>query len=769
MKKYLLLILCFPVFSLFGQNTNGRWSDLFSYSNVKYIEEVQGILYCATENGIFLFDSSNPEREWVKYNKTNILSNVGITAMNYDAATNTLIIGYENGSIDLLIDGETQMVLDIPWNSFSGAKKINHIFIQDNVAIISGGFGIASYSLTDREFLETTFFYNNGNYIAVNESAIYNGRVFSATDSGIYSYQLINGTNFPNFYVWQLLTGTQSVGGVKYVELFNGQMYFASNSMLYKLTSDTQFSQVQSFSNIKDLKSNHEILAIAQASQVSFMNSNQSVITHSEDYYETTEGGTQLQKMPINTGIFHNNKYFGGTAKFGLIDFDLTYLDNSEGYKPDGPFNNLSYSLAVSKQKVWIAPGGMSDFNAPTFNADGFYYFDKFKWKHFKSSDLYNAKDFVKISVNPKDDNNFIAIPFAERPNWGTEQKIGMFEFTQNGESFDVNHITSPFVWSYRMGGGAFDKDGDLYVSSSFVDEPSGWETNHYYQRKGQSWRRLRSNKNRPSTALSPDFSSNYIWFPNARTGGVSVLDKNMTEVATLTKSNANLYEDGVLTVAIDQNNNAWIGTLLGLTVLNNADSSIESGNYRTEPVVIIQDGIPEALLTSTRINDIKVDKANRKWIATNAAGVYYVSDNGEQTIYNFTSKNSALPSDTVYDIEIDDSNGKVYFATEKGVVVFNGDVQDVGDNFDHVIAYPNPVRPGFKGNVIIKNIPNRASVKITDVTGNLLYEAKANGGIVEWNTKNSKGKDVASGIYIVLMTNADGTETKTLKIAVVR
>ena len=40
---------------------------------------------------------------------------------------------------------------------------------------------------------------------------------------------------------------------------------------------------------------------------------------------------------------------------------------------------------------------------------------------------------------------------------------------------------------------------------------------------------------------------------------------------------------------------------------------------------------------------------------------------------------------------------------------------------------------------------------------------------IIEWNTNNAKGKPVASGIYLVLMTNADGTETKTLKIAVVR
>lgn len=174
-------------------------------------------------------------------------------------------------------------------------------------------------------------------------------------------------------------------------------------------------------------------------------------------------------------------------------------------------------------------------------------------------------------------------------------------------------------------------------------------------------------------------------------------------------------------------------------------------------------------MLTDVGIYAIKVDNANRKWMTTNGAGVYYVSDNGEETKLHFTTKNSPLPSDIVYDVSIDESTGKVYFATEKGVVSYNGDVSIESTNFNNAIVYPNPYRPEYKGNITIKNLPNRALVKITDVVGNLIFEKKADGGVVEWNTNNAKGKPVASGIYLVLMTNADGTETKTLKIAVVR
>ena len=76
----------------------------------------------------------------------------------------------------------------------------------------------------------------------------------------------------------------------------------------------------------------------------------------------------------------------------------------------------------------------------------------------------------------------------------------------------------------------------------------------------------------------------------------------------------------------------------------------------------------------------------------------------------------------------------------------------------------------GFLGKEVVYILKNNFfDVISTDIVGNLLFEKKAEGGIVEWNTNNAKGKPVASGIYLVLMTNADGTETKTLKIAVVR
>lgn len=769
MKRYFLLFIFFSFTVLFAQQNKGRWNDLFSYSNVKFIENVQGILYCATENGIFLFNPQNPNAEWIKYNKTNVLSNVNISALDYDPSQNILMIGYENGTIDLLKDGESSLVLDIPWNNFMGSKKINDIFIHDNIAIISGNFGITSYSLTQREFLETTFFYSNGDYKAVNKAVVFDGKIYAATNTGLYRYPLVEGTNYPNFFAWELIQGTANVF-VSQLEVFDHNLYYTFWDDLYKRTSADQVSYIANYPYLLKIKTTENNLVVTQANQINFIDqNNQSVIKKIQ--YRTEDSSNLL--MEFNTGFFYQNKYYGGSKKFGLIDFDLTsvYQNNPEGYKPDGPYNNLSWSVTAMNDKVWVTPGGAIYYNEPKGNADGFYFFDKFKWKHFKSPELLDAKDFFRIAVNPKNDNHFVAVPYFEATNWSYTNHIGVMEIKMNGDSFTFSHILSPLYWLTRSASASFDNDGNLYLGTSLpeINGAINGYANYYYERKGTTWKKSLVYKNGLSNALSPVFSNKYIWYPNARAGGLSVLDKNMNEVVTLTKSNADLYDDGVLSTAVDQNNTVWIGTQLGLTILSGADNAIDDLDYKTKPIVIIQDGIPEALLTSVAINDIEVDKANRKWVATNSSGAYYFSDNGERTIFHFTSKNSPLPSDIVYDIAIDDKTGKVYFATDKGTVAFNGDVQEIGDKFDKVIAYPNPVRPGFKGNVIIKNIPTNGLIKITDVTGNLIYESKSNGGIVEWDTKNSKGIDVASGIYLVLMTNRDGTETKTIKIAVVR
>ena len=748
MKTKLFIFITMIFTSLNAQNDKARWNDLFSYSNVKLLEEVNGVIYCGTENGIFLFNPKNPTNDWIKLNKTNFLNNVGVSAMAYDKVSDSFLVGYENGGLDLLKSGESTMVLDIKWNGFNGVKKINHILINDGIAFISGAFGIVSYDLKDEEFKETT----RTNTAVVNDATINGTTLYIATYKGIYSSELSDkNLNDPDFTSW----GSPIVtGDISNIELFEKEIYYSVENEL-KTISGTPVSGVFNF--IEDLKLSKDQLIITQTNQVSDFNG--------QNYTKIDQDGNVIN---FNTAISIGDEVYGGSIKNGLINLSDV---NKQEYSPDGPYNNKSWSVTTKNGKVWIAPGGTEAYTNVLENNDGFFYYDTKRWNNFRSKEIFDIKDILRIAAHPdKENNSFIVSSFNK---YGRD-KNGRTDLLEFDADLMPKKIINDQFPSSRISGLAYDKLGNLHIGASYPDGKSPDKKDYksvYYVVRSENgtWKSNNVDKTSAIVALSPDFSDTYTYYPSGREGGgVAVLDKKYKIVTTMTTTNK-LPVNNVLTVANDRLNNLWIGTEQGLVVLYGADNAISSNNIIAEPIVIIQDGIPEALLTDVGIYSIKVDNANRKWIATNGAGVYYVSESGEETKLHFTSKNSPLPSDIVYDVSIDETTGKVFFATEKGVVSYNGDVSTETNNFNDAIAYPNPYRPEYTGNITIKNLPNRALVKITDIVGNLLFEKKADGGVIEWNTNNSKGKPVASGIYLVLMTNADGTETKTLKLAVVR
>ncbi len=165
--------------------------------------------------------------------------------------------------------------------------------------------------------------------------------------------------------------------------------------------------------------------------------------------------------------------------------------------------------------------------------------------------------------------------------------------------------------------------------------------------------------------------------------------------------------------------------------------------------------------------------------------GLFYFSENGQETIYHFTKDNSPLPSNNIIDMSIDSSSGKVYIATDKGLVAFRSGGSKPKTDLENAFVYPNPVRPTFNitdERVKIKDISENINIKITDIEGNLVAEAQSNtnarykgynleidGGTAFWNGKNLANNIVKSGVYLVLLSDMDTLETKVLKLMVIR
>ena len=225
-----------------------------------------------------------------------------------------------------------------------------------------------------------------------------------------------------------------------------------------------------------------------------------------------------------------------------------------------------------------------------------------------------------------------------------------------------------------------------------------------------------------------------------------------------------------ITAMEFDNNNRLWIGTAEGLRVSFNPQAMFdEDAQLNVSPIIFLENGVAQELLFQQFITDIKADGAGNVWISTSDSGVFQVNSTGQETLNQFTKDNSPLPSNSVISIEINGQTGEVFFGTTRGLVSFQSRITDAVDNLENVRVFPNPVKPNFSGVVTIDGLTDDANVKITDVTGNLVYEDFASGGSLQWDTRAFGKHKVSSGVYMVLITGKDQIETQVSKIMIIR
>lgn len=736
-----LLILHLPA-GLNAQNT--RWQDFFNYELVTEINQVGNRLYCTSSNALFYYDLEFNEVQ--KVSKANFLNAVEPTSVVYNSTYDYLIVGYKSGELDMLGE-ESYNFIEIPLDEYQGSKQINHLSTLDNYMLISAAYGVSLFDLERREFSETAFFRQNGEYFTANESDFFDGQVFTASERGVFSHPLND--LIPNFNNWRPAQGLPAQN-FAHIQAFGNKLLAASGGNLYQYQNGN-WGLFQNFGTINDLNANGDYLTVATNDRVVVLDQNLNTV--SSNTFDSR----------VHCGIYANNQVFAGTKENGLVSFS-----SGESIFPDGPVSNNSFSVTATNNNIWLSPGAWVDYNSEAWNTEGYSHYNGTEWIHISSAQLDHARDIVHISYHPQD------ISKAYVSTWGNE--FGLFEVVNDVPVIEYDFTNSTIVENIlfggpvmRLGGTDIDEDGNLFLTQAFIEE----EINVIHKKTPDNqWTMLRLDnfsQGRPGIVEPTAGGDGWVWVASPRGSGVVVTDMNEVYQIMNTEGTGNLPSPNVYTVCIDKNGTAWIGTQLGLRVKSNPIRELQAGNFETEPVVIVQNGIPEALLTDTAVNDIEADGSNQKWLATQGAGAFYVSEYGRETLFHFTEEDSPLPSNVVFDIGIDNTNGMVYFATDRGLVAYKGDAQDTGDSFGEVIAYPNPVRPGFQGDITIKGVAENADVRITDVVGNLIHKTRSSGGIVKWDQTNLKGQKVASGIYLVLMINSDGMETATAKIAIVR
>ncbi len=755
MKKLLISLgILASLQQVTAQNISSKkWSDLFSYNNILAIKEDNGKIVAATENGIFYYTISTGEIS--KLSKANGLHEVKIAAFDYNPQTKIGLVGYQDGSLDVITPQGVTYIVDIPIaTGYNGSKKINHISITGDRAVVSAGYGVSIFDLKKKEFGDSAFFVSGGVYQASNEATIKDNKVFSVTNTGLKTHEL--NTTFPVFSTW----ATELAGNFTDIDS-ESIVSFSSPTTTYIYNNGVSTPLSQIFGNVSDVVVNADNIVITDASRVYTYNTN------------GTFAGSVTVGEECNTATKVGSRIYLGTILSGLKNED------NISFKPDGPYFNYSYKLRIfNENQLLVSSGGREGgFNTGISNPKnpGFYYFNGTEWIYstffIGSSTTFNVLDAIA------DPSNASEVYFT---NYNTAAGFGVYKMKYNSGSKNFD-----FVKRYDLGasdpyarrpvGFTYDDQNNLFATMGYSGSAGTTAAIGFYDRAADQFL-VKDFGITSSAAQQPYFSQDLFWVPLPRSNNFLVYDykktSNFSDDSQYLLSVTNGLpgnSGGTLSVAVDKSGDAWIGTDSGLRILPNAANEVKNANVQLEPIVIEQNGLAEELFRDSQILQVEVDGGNQKWISIDGGGVYYLSASGEQVIKRFTKENSPLPTNSVTDIKVDKKTGKVYFVTYDGIVTYQGDVADVTSNFGNVLVYPNPVvQSQFKGNVTIRGLAEKTNIRITDAAGNIVHSAVARNGYYEWDLNNQKGKRVASGIYFVLMTNEDASDKATAKIAVV-
>ena len=230
-------------------------------------------------------------------------------------------------------------------------------------------------------------------------------------------------------------------------------------------------------------------------------------------------------------------------------------------------------------------------------------------------------------------------------------------------------------------------------------------------------------------------------------------------------------------TIAQDYNNVIWVGTGSGIFAIP-AGVDFATSNKCIRVIIPRNDGtqLGDYLLDNEQINDIKIDGGNRLWVGTANSGVFllkpvseYVEDPSYyvETVAHFTTENSILPTNDILSIAIQESTGEVFFATSGGLVSYMSDATPANSNYSQIYAYPNPVRPNYRGQITFKGLMNDTELRIVDGSGNLIKTIYSEGGTAIWDATNTRGDRVASGVYTAICNTDDGKQHSSTKVLI--
>jgi ligand-binding sensor domain-containing protein len=737
----------------------GAWREHLPFNNALRTAIRGQKVLCATPYGFFTYDRT--DKSFARLTRVNGLSEVRVRTMAAEPTGSRAAMVYRNGNVDIIEGERVRNIPDLMVSRVSGDKTVHAALWRGSELLLSTGLGIVVMDPDRREVRDTWRPSSNGSSIVVTSLAWRDGSYFAATGEGL-KQAASTGASLADYRNWRPVATTGLTPGLP-------TALAATATSLALLKNDTVWGSTAQGWRIL-LAGGGVVTGLdATADRILVGQSGPSggILTVIDAVTGTILARLQAPGLSLpRQAVPDGSDYWVADENNGLM---RVTGNRAERIFPNSPINTAAGDLITFRGEVWAAAGAVNEAWNYTYNPNGLYRLKEGSWEN------------INLYVRPGLDSLLDLVALAADPASGTVAagsfggglleiaKDGGLKISKQGTGLQET-VGDP--GSYRVAGLAYDRTGALWIANY------GAPQDLVLKKKDGSWRRYTvpflHNENAVSQIAIDDEGRKWIVSPKGNglfcfddAGTPDNLADDRWRFFRQGRGAGNLPSSEVRCVAVDRDGLVWIGTTQGVAVIP-CVSEVFSSSCEAFLPIVQTDNFAGYLFAGEDVRCIAVDGANRKWVGTRN-GVWLVDAEGTRVLGRFTEVNSPLLSNLVQRIAVDPVSGEVFFSTFNGICSFRGSATQGAEEAGSVLAFPNPVPPGYAGTIAIRGLPTDAIVRITEADGRLVYQTRALGGQAVWNGRNRNGEPAASGAYLVFVADDTGKGRLATRIFLVR
>jgi len=751
MPKFIFTLLFLASLQFLFAQEASNWRIYSNKSNLSSAVYDGKMIWAGSDGGAWSFSIN--DSSFSEFTKANGLNGSPVTAVVIDNYKKVWF-GSKNGTIDVYdpVSGIFKRVMAIA-SSGKPQRGINDFVLSGDTVIACTDFGISLINSKTLDFYDTYIKFGS---IAANSKvySVYRDNLFYVATQGGLAVQKPGTVNLNDPNAWDVYTNIPGSGTTVFqlVTNDNGSYLVGTNKGLFKFAagSFTSFSQQLDNKSVKKLR---------KQGGISWILADYSIAGGTRSGFYGFENG-QLTSSITDLSIMYDiitsvDGFLYAPGIEGLYSYK--FGTGGKFISPNSPAANLFSGITVDKS------GNIYSASGRDLTGKGFYKFDGSKWTNY---DVYNTPVLPTNSYY----NTYSA---TDGSVYVGSYGKGFVRIKPDGQIIPFTRQNSPLV--------GISADPNFLVVSAFNNDSKGnlWILN------------FDAGDRKTLNLLTPDSTwygfenplgtglTNYSylevdqndtkWFSSPLRNAIYYFNEKNTPSNTADDITGQLNEAGGLNgqkinaLAIDKRGDLWVGTDLGVQIVTSLSTVLQNSSTAKPRVSTVFS------LRQQKINSIVVDPVNRKWVGTDA-GLFLVSADGTNLIAFYDASNSPLLTNEITIMGSDPKSGKIFVGQTGGLISFVTQAPAPNADYSALSVYPSPFKPGNGINLTIDGLIKDSDVSILDISGNKITSFSSPGGrIASWDGKDDSGNFVATGVYIIVVSDKEGNTVSKTKTAVIR